>query len=109
MRDDLIEANRHTDANISIDESTLFNVKVRQFQKMVSEIDDVTKKLQTHGHTLANCRRDLNGLMESVENNCSNPIAALYGCKICTVDIGPLTAFEAGVVGQEKELTRAEK
>ncbi len=48
-----------------MDQSDL-SLKVQKFKNMLSEIDVVTKSLQSRGHTLAACREDLDVLIECV-------------------------------------------
>ena len=62
MRDDLIEATEDPNNDIIINTTTAFLNKVSRYLRMLQEINEVSKSLQTENHTLSNCRDDLNTL-----------------------------------------------
>ena len=113
IKESLFSAANHSDENLADDTSEEFDVRAHRFKKILDEIDIINKSLQTHGYTLADCRTDLDELIESIGNDRDNPSIAIYGCRLRTLHIEQLTAFKSDVVkiqlGKERELTRAEK
>lgn len=77
------------------------------------------KSMQSNGHRLADCRDELNALIEAVLDDKGNANSALYGCRLVTKYISPNAAivksphFERAVVklqrGLENELTDVER
>eukprot|EP00171_Calliarthron_tuberculosum_P000224 IDg224t1 len=82
IREELIEASEHPDADFTINDTAAFARKVQKYHGMLSEIDQVTEWLQQKGRTLAACRTDLNTLMEAVEEERTMPSSPLYGCRL---------------------------
>lgn len=113
IRDELVNASKHEDANFSIDSSVRFAGQVRRFCAMLSEIDVVTKSLQTRGRTLGECRDDIEILMQAVNTDKSLPGTALYQCKMGFDHVGECSFFESAVTkiqqGKESEMSPAEK
>lgn len=63
IRDELIEASEHDDANILIDSSSSFFINVRRHCHILAEINVVAKSLQQRSRTLFECLSDVENLM----------------------------------------------
>ena len=119
IRDDLLTASRNKNASLQIDSSSNFFTKVKNSQRMLSEINIVTQLLQTEGRTLSACRGDIEILLKEIEKSVDKPDRKLYNCKLTDeylavnshLSTNPL--FETAVVklqeGQANQLTRGEK
>ena len=82
IRAELIDASEHRDAEFTVNSSEGFGKKCQRYHRMLSEIDVVTKVLQTSGRTLGDCRADLNMLLNAVKEERENPNSHLFGCKL---------------------------
>eukprot|EP00171_Calliarthron_tuberculosum_P002287 IDg2287t1 len=86
---------------------------------MLADIDGVTKLLQSKCYILAQCREDLDILIDSVSAEKNNSESTLYQCKLGTkyiakdAEITSSPCSESGAVkiqiGLEYELSRNEK
>ncbi len=111
MRNDLIDANEDPECDISMNSST--------YTRMLKEINDITKSLQSREQTLADCRHDLNVLIEAIEDEKQVTTSPFYGCRLGTkfiaanATIVKYPLFESGVVkiqkGKETDLNEGEK
>ncbi len=103
IREQLIQASEHEDADIFVNSTPSFARKATRFYEMLSEIDVVTRAMQTKGRTLVEYREDLDVLIEAVDSDNKNSASRLYGCKLGTEYISRnsrikhSTLFEAGV------------
>ncbi|KAI0556954.1 Ribonuclease H-like protein [Gracilaria domingensis] len=66
IREDLLDVHNSSEGDLLIDASVQLATRAQKFSKMLAELDIVTKSLQTRGHTLAQCRDDLDVLLETV-------------------------------------------
>lgn len=82
IRDQLVEARNDTHADILIDIGTSLAAKTKNYKRMLSVIDVVTKNLQTSCHTLRECREGLDTLLDAVAEEREGPGPALFGCKL---------------------------
>lgn len=115
IREELIDASSLFDGNLSVEQSDAFWWKTKRFYDTIAEIEVITKSLRTRGHTLAQCRSDLDTLIDAVVSERRNTSSAFYGCKLgskCIVkdaDIIQDPEFENVVVkiqcGREETLT----
>ncbi len=86
---------------------------------MLKEAMDVTMSLQTDGHSLADCRDDLDMLIEAVRDEKLTPSSPFYNSKLDTKHIAPDSSivaypkFENAVIKQQlglaKDLTDSEE
>lgn len=110
IRDELNEVHNSPDGDVTINTSSRLASRTERFAKMLAEIDVDTKSLQYRGHTLAECRDDLDVLIETVEEEKYQVGSALYQCKLATKYIDPDASivmhptFESGVVKIQKGL-----
>ena len=119
MRDDILEAAEHPDCDIKMNKSNAFANKTNRYVRMLKEINDVTRSLQSDGHTLADCRDDINALIEAVTDEKDDINSVFYGCRLgkkyigVTAPIVKYPAFESGAYkllkGFERDLTDEEK
>ena len=116
-RDRLLVVADRDSASITIDRSSEFEIKVKEFSLMLSEIDAVIKELQKRITSLLHCRCAVNLLNYSVNEGKNDPSSPFYGCMLsnkywtprANIVINP--EFESGVVkiqnGAVAELTQA--
>jgi len=119
MREDLIEASEHEEANIPIDKTPRMATKSERYERMMKFINFATVSLQKRSLTLAEGRDILDALLESVAEDKSNPASDLWRCKLGSKYIARYAAimtdqdFENGVVKIQKNqlhlLSDAEK
>ncbi len=67
--EELIEAHEHPDADFTINTSLSFAGKCEKYRRMLAELYIVTNMLQTRGRTLAECERDLDTLIDAVNED----------------------------------------
>eukprot|EP00171_Calliarthron_tuberculosum_P002931 IDg2931t1 len=119
IRQDLIAVADMDDATVSIDRGPRFEVRVKKYSKMLTEIDTVTLELQKRGATLSDCRYAVNILREVVEEGRHDQGSVFFGCRLASKYLAPNAStvtdphFESGVVkiqnGNEDSLTIDEK
>ncbi|KAI0560856.1 Ribonuclease H-like protein [Gracilaria domingensis] len=119
IREDLLDVHNSSEGDLVIDASVQLATRGQKCSKMLAEIDIVTKSLQTRGHTLAQCRDDLDILLETVMEQRNIRSSPLYQCKLENKYIAPDAAivldpiFESSVVkiqrGLQTELTEDKK
>ena len=119
IRSEIIEASEHEDSEFYVNTSPIFAARTSRHYRMLREIDAVTKSLQIRGRTLAECRGDIDTLIEAVREEKSKPGSDLFGCKLETKYIGPNSRvtvapiFESAVnkiqEGLTKQLTDEER
>ncbi len=66
LRDYLLEASDEQGCELSFNSSNVFAAKNRRYARMLGEINQVTLSLQKEGHSLADCRDDLDALLEAI-------------------------------------------
>lgn len=110
LRDDLIEASGEPNADIQMDTTIRFKNKVVRYAAMLQEINAVTKYLQIQGRTLADCRDDIDLLIDSIAQENANRNSNLFNCRLGKKYIDPKSsivhsaAFESGVVKLQRGL-----
>ena len=82
VRAELIDASEHRDTEFTVNSSEGFAQKCQRYHRMLSEVDVVTKVLQTSGRTLGDCSADLSTLLNAVKEERENPNSDLFGCKL---------------------------
>ena len=82
IRENLISASNDEDSSLSVNESYQFHSIMPKYQNMLSEIDVITKSLRTRERTLAQCRDDVDLLLESVEQDERKVGTDFYQCKL---------------------------
>jgi hypothetical protein len=78
----------HEDGNLTIDRSANYPIRVLKYEKMLAEVDGITKLLQTRLLPLSDCRNALQQLISAVATDKTNPAKSLYQCKLGTKYIG---------------------
>lgn len=80
---------------------------------MLSDIDIVTKMLQSRGLNLSDCADDIDVLLDSIKSNKNIPSAALHRSKFEGHHVTTLNSFQSGVIklqhGQQYQKDRNEK
>lgn len=110
IREELIEVQKAPEGDLVVDTSAALLSRTQRFVNMLSEIDLITKSLQTRGHTLAQCRDDLDVLSDAVYEQRNQVGSPLYQCKLSNKYLAPSSAivlhpaFESGVVKIQKGL-----
>lgn len=84
IRDGLLNVHFDSEGCLPMNTDAGFFQKVQYYATMLAEIDQVTKSLQTRGHTLASCREDINELIDAVSEQENVPGTPLYKCKLGT-------------------------
>ena len=122
IRNELIQASSDNEGSIPINRSTAFSTKVKKSATILSEINTTTVNLQTRYYTLANCRDDIDFLMQNIEE--AEPDERLFNCSLgdsylkVDTELSNNPDFESGVVkiqrrkadtmtGEEKRATSA--
>ncbi len=80
--EELIEAHEHPDADFTINTSLSFAGKCEKYRRMLAELYIVTNMLQTRGRTLAECERDLDTLIDAVNEERSNRSFYFLKCRL---------------------------
>ena len=106
-------------STVAMNLTSEFKSDTGRYCKMLRQLDDVTKFLQTDLLPLSDCRLALNTIAEAVDKKKEDSTSDLYNCKLKTRAISPTSrlvtdkAFESGVVkiqrNQVRSLTCTEK
>ena len=119
IRNELIDVSNNEDGSIPINVSIPFSNKVAKYAEILGEMDVVTRQLQKKGYTLADCRQDLDTLIEAVEQDKTKHGSRLHNCRLGTTCISPQSSivdnvdFETAVAkiqkGNLSDLSTVEK
>ena len=66
IRDDRLKVEASSEIDVFVDGSIIFLSKVKKYKNMMTQIEVITKLLQTSGHKLSQCRNALDVLIEAV-------------------------------------------
>ncbi len=94
MRDELIEASNDVGGDIPINDGPSFASKTEKYVTMLREIDVATKASLARVHTPAAFRDDLDTLIESIEQEKSDPTSQIFNCKLGEQYSGPNASIE---------------
>lgn len=93
IRSELLEAADATGASVTIDRRKAIKVKVERYVRMLKEIEDVTKILQTDRASLRNCRLYAGTLYETVCENREDEDSIWFRCQLKNEYIGINSGF----------------
>ena len=78
-----------------VNDSPLFVNEVGKYSRMLKEVMDVTMSLQTDGHSLVDCRDDLDMPIEAVRDEKRMPFSPFYNSRLGTKHIAADSSFVA--------------
>ncbi len=103
IRDQIIEASYDVDCTINIDRTISFLRQVEKYSKMFSEMNTVTKSLQTRVRTLSDSFTDIDVLLEAIDSDKTDPYATSYKYSFKPHHVGMYNTFESVVIQIQME------
>ena len=82
LKPHIVKAVRDEKTEIPVDTTPLFAAKTMKYRKMLDETDFVTKSMETNARTLAECRGDLEILIEAIKKEAEIANSKLFGCRL---------------------------